>query len=83
MFRGRSLRSLPACAMITLSPNQPAMNDLAAPFVLKVIASGQTLDDIEIALEEALRLVWEGYTSSHGNNDTGAYSFELTENLPV
>jgi hypothetical protein len=58
------------------------MNDLAAPFVLKLTASGQTLDDIEIALEEALRLVRVGYTSSHGNNDTGAYSFELTENPP-
>jgi hypothetical protein len=59
------------------------MNDLAAPFVLKVTASGQTLDDIEIALEEALRLIRDGYVSSIGNNDTGAYSFELTENLPV
>jgi hypothetical protein len=53
------------------------MNDLAAPFVLKVTASGQTLDDIEIALEEALRLIRDGYVSSIGNNDTGAYSFDL------
>ena len=59
------------------------MNDLAAPFILKVTASGQTLDDVEIALEEALRLVREGYTSGHGNNEIGAYSFDLTENLPV
>ena len=58
------------------------MNDLAAPFVLKFTASGQTLDDFEIALEEALRLVRRRYSSSHGNNDTGAYSFELTENSP-
>jgi|688.fasta_scaffold962245_2 hypothetical protein len=58
------------------------MNDLAAPFVLKLTASGQSLDDIEIALEEALRLVREGYTYSHGNNDTGVYSFKLTENPP-
>jgi len=59
------------------------MNDLAAPFVLKLTASGQTLDDIEIALEEALRVVRGGYASGMGNNDTGAYNFELTENLPV
>jgi hypothetical protein len=58
------------------------MNDLAAPFVLKVTASGQTLDDIEIALEEVLRLIRDGYVSSNGNNDTGAYSFDLTENPP-
>lgn len=54
------------------------MNDLTAPFVLKVTASGQTLDDIEIALEEVLRLIRDGYVVSWGNNDTGAYSFELT-----
>jgi hypothetical protein len=59
------------------------MNDLIDPLVLKLTASGQSLDDIEIALEEALRLVRGRYTSSHGNNDTGAYSFELTENSPV
>jgi hypothetical protein len=54
------------------------MNDLAAPFALKVTASGQTLDDIEIALEEVLRLIRDGYVTSMGNNDTGAYDFELT-----
>jgi len=78
------LHSLPTRAIIPLSTTATAtMNDLAAPFVLKVTASGQTLDDIEIALEEALRLIRDGYVSSIGNNDTGAYSFELTENLPV
>ena len=54
------------------------MNDLAAPFVLTVTTSGQTLDDIEIALEEVLRLIRDGYESSWGNNDTGAYGFQLT-----
>ena len=54
------------------------MNDLAAPFVLEVTASGQTLDDIEIALEEVLRLIRDGFESGNGNNDTGAYSFGLT-----
>jgi hypothetical protein len=59
------------------------MNDQIDPLVLKLTASGQTLDGIEIALEEALHLIRGRYTSSHGNNDTRAYSFELTENPPV
>ena len=71
------------CYDCPVTNHRTAMNDLNAPFVLKLTASGQTLDDIEIALEQALRLVRGRYTSSHGNNDTGAYSFELTENLPV
>jgi hypothetical protein len=37
-----------------------------------------TLDDVALAVEEALRKVQEGYTSGHDANESGGYTFTVT-----
>ena len=39
-------------------------------------AEGETDGDIELALEEALKKVREGYHSGADSNDTGRYYFD-------
>ncbi|MBS3964178.1 MAG: hypothetical protein KGZ80_06735 [Methylomonas sp.] len=39
---------------------------------------GNETFDLELALNEALRLVAEGYTSGFDQNDTGNYRFSIT-----
>lgn len=41
------------------------------------IAEGQTSGDLELALEQMLRLVREGFTSGADKNDTGRYTFTV------
>lgn len=37
--------------------------------------SGQSEYDCDIALDEAVRLLKEGYTAGHNSNESGSYSF--------
>jgi len=46
---------------------------------LIVEIEGQDDGDLEIALEEVLSKVTEGYTSGFDRNETGNYSFEIKE----
>jgi len=40
---------------------------------------GETETDIELALDEVRRLVGEGFTSGHNSNDTGKFTFNISE----
>jgi len=42
----------------------------------KIEISGKTQSDIEIAIQEVLRLVAQGYLSGRNGNDDGDFSFE-------
>lgn len=53
------------------------MIDLSSPCYIKVQASGQTTEDLEIALIEVCKQVSEGFTSGMGNNDSGGFSYEM------
>lgn len=48
---------------------------------LEVKAEGKTSEDLAIALEEIIRKVREGYLSGQDKNETGAYRFEVEEEL--
>lgn len=43
-----------------------------------VTVSGDTESDVELALEEVLRLIKEGYLSGQNSNENGEYSFTST-----
>lgn len=45
----------------------------------KIELHGDTERDIELALDEVRRLVSEGYTSGHNRNDTGKFTFTISE----
>ncbi|MFK4136752.1 hypothetical protein ACI2KR_31465 [Pseudomonas luteola] len=40
-------------------------------------ASGKTIDDLEMALKEALKRINEGYTSGCDKNEDGNFSFTV------
>jgi hypothetical protein len=68
------------------TPATPATtaSGLAAPFVLKLTASGETLQDIETTLERILSLIKDGYDGGDGRYGAAReFSWGLTENLPV
>lgn len=44
-----------------------------------ITCEGETEEDLNQAFEEAHRLIKEGFTSGYDQNDTGSYSFDLTE----
>ena len=46
---------------------------------LTVTATGETTDELLLALEEAGRRVREDFTSGFDRNDTGAFEFCVTE----
>lgn len=46
---------------------------------IEIIIEGDDQGDLEIALEEAMRKIQEGYTSGADRNDTGSYSFDVSE----
>ena len=46
-------------------------------FTLTAEVSGDAWDDLEIALEELLRLVSEGNTSGFGQNESGSFEFTI------
>ena len=41
-------------------------------------AEGKTPSDLELAIEEALRLIRQGNLRGAGSNDDGDFSFEVT-----
>lgn len=45
-----------------------------------ITVTGRTFDDVWYALEEAYRRIEAGNTSGHDGNDSGSFSFELSEN---
>ena len=44
-----------------------------------IVLHGDTDEDIEQAFEEAVTLINAGNTSGHNSNDTGAFSFDVTD----
>lgn len=46
---------------------------------LTLEAFGDDTPDLENALREALRLVEAGFTSGQNKNDSGSFSFDITE----
>lgn len=49
---------------------------------ITIVVSGADEGDIESAIAEAVRHVNEGYTSGHNRNDTGAYHFDVSHDVP-
>lgn len=47
--------------------------------VLCATVTGETRDDVVIALEEVIRLVKEGFTSGVDSNDSGSLNFVIKE----
>ncbi len=47
---------------------------------LSVSIQGDTVDDLELALEEVLKLVSSGMTSGFNGNETGNFKFNITSN---
>jgi len=45
----------------------------------KLEATGQSVEDIEDALEKALEMVRDGYTSGHMPGEDRQFNFELDE----
>lgn len=46
--------------------------------VLKINVEGKTDSDIELALEEALKIIKKGNTSGMDSNDSGSFDFKIT-----
>lgn len=44
-----------------------------------ITLEGKTDGDIETATEEVAKSICEGYLSGNDSNETGAFSFEVTE----
>lgn len=49
---------------------------------LKIEIQGEEEDDLTLAIEQVSKKVVEGFTSGHDENDTGSYSFEVSEVEP-
>lgn len=49
---------------------------------VEIVIRGDDEGDIELALDEAFRKVKEGYLAGHDSNDTGAYYFNVSDNVP-
>ena len=47
--------------------------------ILTIKISGETDFDLEIAMEEVIRKVKEGYLSGFDSNETGDYEFSVSE----
>jgi hypothetical protein len=47
---------------------------------LTVEASGDTAEDLAIALEEVIRLIREGFQSGQGSNESGCFNFSIRSN---
>ena len=45
---------------------------------IEIFVTGVTEDDIEIAIDEATRLIKKGVLSGGDKNETGSYSFDVT-----
>jgi hypothetical protein len=47
---------------------------------LTVEASGDTAEDLAIALEEVIRLIREGFSSGTSSNESGCFDFSIRSN---
>lgn len=47
-----------------------------------ITCRGQSYDDIELARQVAATKIEEGYLEGHDCDDTGAYHFTVTEDVP-
>lgn len=45
---------------------------------ITINAEGKTDNDLELAVEEALRIIKSGCTSGMNSNDTGSYDFQIS-----
>jgi hypothetical protein len=52
-------------------------------FNLSLTIEGATEEDIEVAMEEVLRLLKDGFTSGLGSNESGSYSFTVQGNPTI
>lgn len=48
---------------------------------LSLTIKGDTEEDVEIAVEEVLRLLKDGFTSGIGSNESGSYEFTVQSNF--
>lgn len=48
---------------------------------ITITMRGDDEHECELALDEVVRLLREGYTSGHNSNDTSAFYFDTTENI--
>lgn len=46
---------------------------------VRIEAKGETLDDVNLAVDEAMSKIMDDYTTGTGRNDTGSYLFEVDE----
>lgn len=46
---------------------------------IEIFVTGTTEDDIDLAINEATRLIKEGFLSGGDKNETGSYSFDVTD----
>lgn len=49
------------------------------PKHLQIIIDGQDEGDLEIAIAEVTRLIRDGFTTGMDRNETGQFTFTLTE----
>lgn len=49
---------------------------------ITIVCSGENDDDIAEAIYQATKHVVAGYFTGHNSNDTGAYYFDVTEDVP-
>ena len=45
---------------------------------LRVTITGETFNDLELALEEVKNFIENEYSSGFASNDTGSYEFDIT-----
>jgi hypothetical protein len=45
---------------------------------IKIVLRGDFEADLELAFEEVVRLIKANFTSGKGSNDTGSFTFEVT-----
>lgn len=50
---------------------------------LTATVTGEEESDLRLAMEEVIRLVDGVFTSGQGRNETGSYSFNITEGPPI
>lgn len=50
---------------------------------ITITLRGNNDGDLESALDEVLRLLREGYQSGHNSNESGAFYFTTTDDVPT
>jgi len=46
-------------------------------YTCKIEVEGETIEDLDIAIDEVKRLLSEGFFSGFDSNDSGSYSFKM------